>query len=153
MASDDKRRLVRAYIEQLWARHDRSRALALLAPGYIDHNPPPGMRADREGLLQMLDIFARALPDAELTLEAIIVEGDLAADRWSLRGVLHEPFFGLGEPGQGLSLRGMDFHRIADGQIQETWHIEDMPGLMRQLRETAGAAHHMTSGASGAPWL
>jgi len=138
MANDDNRRLVREYIEQLWTGHDCARALALMAPGYIDHNPPPGMRADREGLLQMLDIFARALPEAELTLEAVIVEGDVAADRWSLRGVLREPFFGLGEPGQRVSLRGMDFHRIAGGQIQETWHVEDMLGLMRQLGGTLG---------------
>src|SRR5690348_1372671 len=110
MTLEDQRRLVREYIEQLWGRHDHARALALLAHDFVDHNPPPGVTPDRAGLLQVLDQFAAAFPDATLTLEAVIVEGDLAADRWSLRGRQHAPFFGLAPTGRLVTLRGMDFH-------------------------------------------
>jgi steroid delta-isomerase-like uncharacterized protein len=124
MSLENHRRLAREYIEQVWGRHDHARALVLLARDYVDHNPPPGVTPDRAGLLQVLDQFAAAFPDATLTLEAVIVEGDLAADRWTLRGRQHAPFLGLAPTGRLITLRGMDFHRLAGGQIHETWHIE-----------------------------
>ena len=41
----------------------------------------------------------------------------------------------FGFPGDGLrlKLRGIDFYRVEDGRIVESWHVEDMLGLMMQM--------------------
>jgi len=138
MLAETNKQIVRNYIEQIWGHHNQAMVLALVADDYIDHNPPPGVTPDRDGLMQSLDIFGSALPNAELTLDSMVAEGDLVADRWTLRGTLEGIFFGIAPAGQRITLTGMDFHRIVDGKIAETWHIEDILGLLRQLGVTPG---------------
>ena len=137
MSLESNKFIVRRYIEEVWGRNNQETALELLDPGYIDHNPPPGVRPDRVGLLEAIAIFATAFPGAELSLDGLIAEKDLVADRWTLRGVQKGDFFGIAPTGRRITLSGMDFHRLEDSKITETWHIEDILGLLRQLGVSA----------------
>ena len=133
MASEENKDIVRRYVEEVWGRHDLAAALELLAPYYVDHHPPPGVTPDREGFMSALDIFAAAFPDAELTLNDLVAEGDRVADRWTLAATHTGSFFGIAPTYRRVILTGMDLHRIVDGQITDTWHVEDILGLLRQL--------------------
>ena len=133
MSLEDNKLIVRRYLEDVWGKYNRTAALEIMAPGYVDHNPPPGVRPDREGLLVAIGIFGTAFPHVELILDELVAENDLVADRWTLRGVQQGDFFGIAPTGRQVTLTGMDFHKIVYGKITDTWHIEDIIGLFRQL--------------------
>ena len=47
---------------------------------------------------------------------------------------------GMPAAGKTAQLTGIDISRLADGKIVETWHQEDIAGLMQQL-DRASTGH------------
>jgi predicted ester cyclase len=48
----------------------------LIAPDMVEHNPAPGQAPGPEGMKQMAGMFRTAFPDARITVEDLIAEGD-----------------------------------------------------------------------------
>jgi predicted ester cyclase len=48
---------------------------------------------------------------------------------WTQRG----DFLGVPADGRRLALRSMDLYRVRDGRISESWHVEDLAGVLRRL--------------------
>lgn len=44
--------------------------------------------------------------------------------------------------GRAIAMRTCDFHRIENGVIVETWHLEDFLSLLRQLGAFPGVASY-----------
>ena len=124
MSLENNKLIVRRYMEEIWGRNNHAVALELMAPDYVDHNPPPGVTPNRDGLLEAIDIFATAFPGAELILDEVVAERNLVADRWTLRGKQQGSFFGIAPTGQHITLTGMDFHKIEDGKIIEIGSLD-----------------------------
>lgn len=133
MGIDENKTIVRRYLEEIWGRWDVDAARELIAEEYVDRNPVPGVGADREGLITVVRMLGTAFPDATITIEDLIAEGDKVVDHWTVHGTHQGEFFSIPATGKPFTLTGMDIHRIRDGQIVETWHVEDILGLMRQL--------------------
>ena len=74
-----------------------------------------------------------ATPDFHMTLEDVIVEGDKAAYRWTMRGTHTGPMRGIPPTGKSIAMSGMTILRIDGGKIVEGWHNYDMLGLLQQL--------------------
>ena len=60
-------------------------------------------------------------------------EGDRVAYRWTICGTHQVGFMGATGAGQQVTVSGMTFFRIANGQIVETWDIGDLLALRQQL--------------------
>jgi predicted ester cyclase len=45
---------------------------------------------------------------------------------------------GIPPTGKAVSILWMDMHRIQGGQVVESWHIEDIAGMLQQLGVTPG---------------
>jgi steroid delta-isomerase-like uncharacterized protein len=133
MSTETNKSIVRRYLERAWGHGDEAAACDLISEDYRDHHPPPGVPEDRAGLIYVLRIFNKAFPDAEIRVDQLIAEGDTVADRWTLHATHRNDFFGVPSTGRRITLTGMDMHRLVDGQIVETWHQEDILGLLRQL--------------------
>jgi steroid delta-isomerase-like uncharacterized protein len=138
MSRDAATALVGRYLTEVWGKGDEEAARELIAEDYVDHHPPPGATPNRDGLLQAIRVVGAAFADIEVIVEDVLVDGDRVADRWTLRAVHRGAFFGLAPTGRRVTLVGMDFHRLADGRIVETWHLEDIMGLLRQRGEDTG---------------
>jgi predicted ester cyclase len=69
------------------------------------------------------------------TIEEVIVSGDgkLAAVRSVTRGVHTGELLGVPGTGREVEFRASDFHRLENGLIVQTWHLEDYFGLATQL--------------------
>lgn len=74
-----------------------------------------------------------AFPDSVYELQDTIANGDLVATRWVFTGTLQGPYAGVEPAGQPVTIRGVHIHRIACGQIVETWNNGDGLGLLRQI--------------------
>jgi ketosteroid isomerase-like protein len=82
----DPAALVREYLDRLLNRRDLSACEALLAPGYVDHDAPPGTppgpAATRDYVAAFLDLH----PTLRVTVEDTIECGDAVAARVVWRG-------------------------------------------------------------------
>ena len=105
---------------------------ALLAPDYR-HQGALVADQDRAIHQERLRTNRAAFPDGHYELAEIIAQGDLVAIRHVFTGTLQGPYAGVDPAGQPVAVRGVHIHRIACGQIVETWNSGDGLGLLRQI--------------------
>ena len=74
----------------------------LVVGDYIDHDPLPGQRDGRPGLVDKVSALAAGL-DPRFTIEDVIAEGDRVAVRWINEGTHVAEFLGI--PPTGRSFR------------------------------------------------
>lgn len=127
--------IARDHIENIWARGDMSAAYRLYARDVIDHQPAPGQRAGIGGIVDVLGWLREAVPDLRMDIMAYVVEDDLAADRWVMRGThTGAPLMGIEAAGRSFAINGMDVIRIReDGLITDVWHVEEFARLRNQI--------------------
>jgi steroid delta-isomerase-like uncharacterized protein len=105
---------------------------ALLAPDYRHHGALVAEQ-DRELHQERLRTNRTAFPDGRYELADIFAQGDLVAVRHNFTGTLQGPYAGVEPSGQPVAVRGVHIHRVACGQIVETWNSGDGLGLLRQI--------------------
>lgn len=104
---------------------------------YVLHDPtvPEPIRG-REAFKEYIQSFREAFPDIDATIEAIIAEDDLVAVRFTTSGTFEQPlpeFPDIEPTGQQFTVTAMEFDRIDDGKLAETWMEFDSVGWLQQL--------------------
>lgn len=123
--------LVRRYVE-LWNTGNLALADEVLAADFVDHAHPeftPGP----DSVKQAVKDFRTSFPDAQITIEHILCEGDMVAFHAVLRGTHQQSFAGFAPTGKEVIFGGMDFIRIANGKLVELWTCQDILNFVVQL--------------------
>jgi steroid delta-isomerase-like uncharacterized protein len=105
----------------------------IVAEQMVDHNLSPGQRQGRAGLLDAVEMFRVAFPDLKITIETLVADEESVALSGKMTGTNRGTLMGAPPTGKTASFAYMDMYRIGHGQILETWHVEDLAGMMRQL--------------------
>jgi predicted ester cyclase len=74
-----------------------------------------------------------AFPDARVTVEDQIAEGDKVVDRWTATGTPTGDLMGVPPTGRRIEVSGITISRFAGGKIVEDWYQGDDLGMMQQL--------------------
>ncbi len=111
---------------------DAAKLGALLSPDYA-HQGALVTPQDRDLHIERMLTNRAAFPDGTYDIQDIIANGDLVAIRHVFSGTLQGPYAGVEPEGQPVTVRGVHIHRIACGQIVETWNSGDGLGLLRQI--------------------
>ena len=136
MEPGDVRALVEQAFERFNDRGDRAGFLDLYAPDVALHGYPDGVRG-REGLRRFHEELWSAFPDAEITLDDVVVEGDRVALRYRLRGTHRRSYLGVTPAGRRVEVEGMMLLRIAGDRVVEEWHSPTELSILRQLGAVA----------------
>lgn len=133
MTEADNKRLLEAYLREVWSGHD-PRAVARFAhPSYRRHMsataPPLDLARQIERLIGLLAAF----PDVTVTLQDAVAEGDRVAFRSVLQGTHLGDFLGIPPTGRQVTVTLVDVLRVEDGRIAEQWGGPDLYDLLRQL--------------------
>ncbi len=123
--------IVRKYIE-LWSTGNLALADEVLAANFVDHRHP-NQALGPESVKQEIKAFRDGFPDACITVEQMIGEGDTVAFRFVLRGTHLGTFAGFPPTGKEDVLTGADFVRIADSKMVELWSIQETLSWAQQL--------------------
>lgn len=86
------------------------------------------------------DVF-RAFPNAHLTVDDMIVEGDKAALRYTLTATHKGEFAGIRPSSNKVRGWGIQIHRFSGGKIVEFWNRYDTMGLMKLLGPSPTPGH------------
>ena len=118
MGIQENKELVRRYNEEIWNRHNLEKF-----DEFVGGDVP----------LEHVQQFLAAFPDARITIEDLIAEGDKVVARLYATATNTGSFAGQPPSGKKVEIRSIRIYRIADNKIVETWAMQDRLGLMEQL--------------------
>lgn len=128
MPVQENKALVQKFIDRMNKR-ELDGLEQFFTPDYVDHTRPGGV----EGAMQFYAMFLAAFPDAHITAEDVIAEGDRVVTRLTLTATHRGEFMGLPATGRTIRLSGIDINRIAEGKLAERWANQDDLGVLQQL--------------------
>jgi predicted ester cyclase len=120
MSKEIKARLRRDW-DRVWNQGDTDAIDELYAADVVIHTAAPGTPAGIEGVKFGIGGLRAAFPDLQFTLEELIVEGDVAVNRWSMTGTQQGEFMGAPPSGEKTTMSGLAMVRIVEDKIAEIW--------------------------------
>jgi len=135
--AQQNKRLVRRLYNEVFVKWNFEVVDELVAPEFIGHEMPPGIPPGPQGFREFYGILRAAFPDAQLTVEDMIAEGDRVVVRWRSRATHRGEFRGIPPTGRDASTTGIAIYRLSKGKIVERWVEVDMLGLTERLRASA----------------
>jgi predicted ester cyclase len=101
---------------------------------YVNHDPSlPDFGSGPEAANQAARLYRDAFPDARITVEDQVAEGDRVATRWSARGTHQGELVGVDPTGNEVQITGITISRIEGSKIAEDWINYDALGMMQQI--------------------
>jgi steroid delta-isomerase-like uncharacterized protein len=133
MSTDNNKGIVRRAIEEPW-KGSLDIVDELIGSDYVGHDPsmPEPLRGP-EGVKEFISTYRDAYPDAQITVENQLAEGDLVATRWTGRGTHKGELMGIEPTGKQVTVSGLTLSRVQNGKIVEEFQNWDALGMMRQL--------------------
>jgi len=133
MQAEDRKEIVRRFIDEYQTGADEAAFAELLDPDVVDHSRPPGIAPGAEGVRQQFDGFRAGLPDFRATILHQVAEGDLVITHKVFHGTHTGELMGIPATGREVEIVVMDVVRVSDGRIVEHWGLVDRLGLLQQL--------------------
>ena len=93
----------------------------------------PNQQPGRNGMKPLIKEFIAAFPDIKITIHEIIGAHGRAAVRAEITGTHRGSWFGIAPTGKSFRMPIHEFHRIENGKITHTWHLEDWFGWLFQV--------------------
>jgi steroid delta-isomerase-like uncharacterized protein len=134
MSSRENKTAERRLVAEVWNKHNSQAVEEFVAPDVVMHNAVLSLGEGREGYKRALEMVFAAFPDAQLTIDDLVADGDLVAERWTLHGTHQGEFMGMPPTNNRVTLTGIDIYRYSGGKRVEAWGYADVAGMMKQLR-------------------
>jgi steroid delta-isomerase-like uncharacterized protein len=136
--TDGNKAIVKQFIDRLFTEGDTAVLDDLVAPDYVDHDPPLGGAGTVEGWRAMATMIRDAFPDWHSDLHALHADGDIVVERFTASGTHKGELLGVPPSDVVCTLPGINIFRLRDGRIVERWGRLDELGLLRQLGVVPG---------------
>jgi len=135
MSPEDNKAVVRR-LYQAFSTGDLKAMEDVVATNAVDFMSLEGQAPGVEGFKERITGFRKGFPDLTITIEAMVAEGDMVAERAMFRGTHRGEFMGIPATGKQVTGDIMGFNLLVDGKIAERGRIIDIFGLMQQLGNT-----------------
>ena len=132
MSGDDIRSLAADAFERFNDAENREGFFEAYDPGVVLHGYPAELQGI-DGVRAFYSALWEAFPDARLTVEDLLVDGDRAALRYRLCGTHRGLYLGIAPTGLGFDVEGIIVLQIAGGRVVEEWHSPTELSVLRQL--------------------
>lgn len=133
MASiEQNKTLLRRWYEEVFSRRNLTAVDEFQATNFVDHDASNPTH-DIQGVKQVLTMYLAAFPNARVTAEDLIAEGDRVAARITMRGTHKGAFMDTPATGKQVTMTGIEILRFAGGKMVEHWGELDQLGMLQQL--------------------
>jgi predicted ester cyclase len=113
-------------------KRDWDKAFASLHDDWRAYYSNDGYR-DKAATRVFLSNFFELIPDINVEIKQLAIEGDVIAVRSELTGTPKD-FFMVPHSGKSFRIMTIDFNRVKDGKLIELYHAEDWASAIEQLR-------------------
>jgi predicted ester cyclase len=146
VATRISRDVVKRWFDQVHRGRSHIAIQGLASPHILVH--PTAMPCEAsyygvDGVGRWLDQKWAAFDELTVDPELIVAHGEIAAVRWTARGISTGEF--MGQPGSGaaISFSGVSMYRVEGIKIAEIWETRNTLGILMQLNpEIGGGSHH-----------
>jgi steroid delta-isomerase-like uncharacterized protein len=131
---EEAKAVIRRWNDEGWSGGNYDLAHEIIAPVMTVHGAggqAVGMGPD--GLIDLIRTWRTAFPDGKMTVDDLIVDGDLVGIRNTWHGTHTADFYGIPASGKAVHVTSIGIDRVKDGQVVEGWGELDMIGMMQQL--------------------
>jgi steroid delta-isomerase-like uncharacterized protein len=133
-STEENKIIVSDFIGSLFTKGDLTAVDDYLADDFVNHDPPFGASADREGMRSAGAMFRAVFPDWRSDLHLLVAESDVVVEMFTASGThTGAEIMGVAPSGRTVTLPGINIFRLRDGRIVERWGRLDDLGLLRQL--------------------
>ena len=133
MTTDDNKRIIRRYYEEVWNTWNSVAAAEILHPT-LKFRGSLGVEVQGlDGFKDYVTLVRGAFPDFNNRIDALIAEGDQVVARLTYKGTHLGELFGFAPTGRPVTYSGVAIFRIAGGKIVERWGLSDTHLLRKQL--------------------
>lgn len=134
MSAEENKAVARRWYEDLFNPGNLDVADEIITQDHAMHDPTlPDLSPGPEGQKQLTRIYRSAFPDAHISVEDLVAEGDMVAVRWTGRGTHDGELMGAPASGNRVEVYGITINRISGGRISESWTCYDALGMMQQV--------------------
>jgi predicted ester cyclase len=134
MSIEENKAIVLRYHEELFNKGNLAAADEIFDPNYLHYTfDKMGLPRGPEGFKQYASMMRTAFPDAQITIEDQIAEGDKEVHRIIMRGTHKGDFMDIAPTNKQVELTVIAIDRISGGKVVESWAEIDMLGMMQQL--------------------
>jgi predicted ester cyclase len=111
----------------------------VMAPGFINHNAPPGLDTGVEGVKKVIQMEHRGIPDFTYEIVHEFEDGDFVIQLVRAHGTHLGAIFGTPPTGRKVNWQEIHIAKLdEDGRCIEHWACNDMAALWVQIgRATA----------------
>jgi predicted ester cyclase len=131
--TDTNKKVVTEFIQGLFSRGELGAVDDYLSESFVNHDPPFGVSADREGMRSAGATFRAAFPDWHSETHLLVGEGDLVVEHFTAQGTHRGEIMGVAPTGRVVALSGIHIFRLRDGRIIERWGRLDDLGFLQQM--------------------
>lgn len=93
-----------------------------------------GKAKTRDEFVQQIGGFHKLIPDMTFKIEDMVISGDTYVVRSRASGTPVGPMFGVDGKGKSFTIMTIDIHKVSDGKIVTSHHVEDWAGALKQLK-------------------
>jgi steroid delta-isomerase-like uncharacterized protein len=137
MSEEQNKASVMRLLEEGLNRGNESVIDELIAPNYVSGEGDVSA-AGPEGFKAIAAGFRTAFPDARLTIQEIIAEGDKVVTWAVFTGTHNGPLEGIPPTGKQVRVKDVDLWRVENGKVVETLTHFDQLGMLQQLGVLGG---------------
>jgi len=131
--SDTNKNVVRRLLEEVFNKNNFSVADELIAANYVYREPTVGEKRGQQGFRDLITTYKNAFPDATITINEQVAEGDRVVTRWTATGTHRGELFGTPATNKHVSVQGVIVSRITNGKVTEEYEVFDTLGMLRQI--------------------
>src|SRR5436305_8364063 len=130
MLTDDNKALVQRFYEEVINQKNLSALDQFVAPNAVNHTVPSGLP---QAPGQFLSMHLNAFPDAKVTVQDLLADGDKVVARVSFRATQQGACRSISPTGKPITVMGINIFRIENGKIVEHWGLADRINALQQL--------------------
>ncbi|HEY7400312.1 MAG TPA: ester cyclase [Actinomycetota bacterium] len=125
----------REFMERVFNEGDMGFAEKMMTDDFVGHSPPPGMKGDKAGTIEMFRWMRNQVPDGKSEILDMVAAGNKVAVRSRMTGTDTNGFMpGMPPTGKTFSAESIDVMTFnEDGLNTEHYGIFDVMGAMNQL--------------------
>ena len=132
MSAKGNKEAVRRTVEEAINKGELDVIDEVMDAGYVYHVPDNEV-VGPDGFKLYVSMMRAALPDLQMTIEAMVAEGDTVASRFTINGTHHGHFMGIAPTGKKVEISEAVFIRFKNGKEVEAWPYTDTLSIYQQL--------------------
>src|SRR5437867_6239158 len=132
--SDELKTTIRRAYDEAFNRRNLAALDSLFAPAVGDRSvAKTEEQVGLDGFKRRIASHHAGVSDLRMTIDEILVDGDLVAFRWAFEGTNDGPWLAGPATNRPFTLVGMNLERFEGSRIVEHFSYPNLLGLMRQL--------------------